>query len=90
MDVTYQIRVDSQGTIVLPEKLREENGIVEGDILNLTVSSENVFILSLRRSQVDEIANKLAQEWEESRESVESMLMTLRDVWVEHETGLFN
>jgi hypothetical protein len=34
-------------------------------VLNLIERSEDVFVISRRRSQDDEVTNKLAQEWQE-------------------------
>jgi len=44
-----------------------------------------VFI-SPKRSGVDKIANKLAKEWQESGESLESMMNTLCRVRAEYDT----
>ena len=84
MKSTYQIQVGRRGVITFPKELREQNNIAEGEILNLIELSENVFVISRRRSQVDEAANKLAQEWRDSGESLESMLAALREVRAEY------
>lgn len=84
MKTTYQIQVGRRGVITFPKELRDQNNIVDGEILNLIELSKNVFVISRHRSQVDEIANKLAQEWQDSGESLESMLTTLREVRAEH------
>jgi bifunctional DNA-binding transcriptional regulator/antitoxin component of YhaV-PrlF toxin-antitoxin module len=80
MKTTYQVQVGRRGVITFPKELRDQNQIRDGEILNLIELSENVYVISRRRSQVDEIANKLAQEWQDSGESLESMLTTLREV----------
>ena len=41
-------------------------------------------MISRRRSQVDEVADNLAQEWLKKGESLESMLNTLREVRAEY------
>ena len=84
MKTTYQVQVGRRGVITFPKELRDQNNITDGEILNLIELSENVFVISRRRSQVDEIANKLAQEWQDSGESLESMLTTLREVRAEY------
>ena len=80
MNNTFQVQVVRRGVITLPKKLRDHNNIVEGDVLTLIELGDGVVVMSPRRSRVDEIADKLAQEWEESGESLESMLSTLREV----------
>ena len=80
MNNTYQVQVGRRGVITFPKELRDQNNIADGEILNLIALSADVFVISRRRSQVDEVANKLAQEWQDSGESLESMLRTLREV----------
>ena len=85
MNTTYQIQVGRRGVITVPKALRDQNNIVDGEILNLIELSHDVFVISRRRSQIDEVANKLAQEWQDSGESLESMLTTLREVRAEYD-----
>ena len=84
MNTTFQVQVGRRGVITFPKELRDQNNITDGEILNLIELSDDVYVISRRRSQVDEIANKLAQEWQESGESLESMLTTLREVRAEY------
>ena len=65
---------------------REHNNIQEGDMLTLIDLGNGMVLLSPRRSRVDEIANKLAKEWQDSGETLESMLTTLREVRAEYDT----
>ena len=85
MSNTYQVQVGRRGVITFPKELRDQNNITDGEILNLIELSDDVFVISRRRSQVDEVANKLAQEWQDSGESLESMLLTLREVRAEYD-----
>jgi AbrB family looped-hinge helix DNA binding protein len=82
---TFQIQVVRRGVITLPKELREQNQINEGDTLTLIDLGDGVFVLSPRRSRVDEIADKLAKEWQESGETLETMLETLREVRAEYD-----
>ena len=86
MNNTFQIQVVRRGIITLPKELREHNNIEEGDTLTLFDLGDGVFVISPRRSRVDEIADKLAREWQDSGESLESMLSTLREVRAEYDT----
>jgi len=86
MNNTFKVQVVRRGLITLPKELREQNRIDEGDTLTLIDLGEGVFVMSPRRSRVDEIANKLAGEWRESGETLESMLKALREVRAEYDS----
>ena len=83
---TFQVQVGRRGIITLPKGLREQNNIEEGDTLTLIDLGDGVVVMSPKRSRVDEIADKLAKEWQDSGESLESMLSTLREVRAEYDT----
>ena len=84
MSNTFQVQVVRRGVITLPKELRELNEIQEGDTLTLIDLGDGIVVMSSRRSQVDEIADKLAKEWRDSGETLESMLSTLREVRAEY------
>lgn len=86
MKNTFQVQVVRRGIITLPKELRDHNNIEEGDMLTLIDLGDGVVVMSPQRSRVDEIANKLAKEWQDSGESLESILSTLRGVRVEYDT----
>lgn len=85
MKSTYQLQVGRRGVITFPKELRDQNNIADGEILNLIELSDDVFVISRRRSRIDGVANKLVQEWQDSGESLESMLATLREVRAEYD-----
>ena len=86
MNNTFQVQVVRRGIITLPKELREHNNIEEGDTLTLIDLGDGVVVMSPQRSRVDDIANKLAKEWQDSGESLETMLSTLREVRAEYDT----
>ena len=86
MNNTFQVQVVRRGIITLPKELRDHNNIEEGDMLTLIDMGDGVVVMSPQRSRVDEIANKLAKEWQDSGETLESMLTTLREVRAEYDT----
>lgn len=86
MNNTFQVQVVRRGIITLPKELREHNNIEEGDTLTLIDLGDGVVVMSPQRSRVDEIANKLAKEWQDSGETLESMLNTLREVRADYES----
>ena len=75
---TLTVRVAQRGLVTLPKALREAYDIRPGDQLTL-LDLGGVFILSPRRSEVDAIADRLAQEWKSQGETLESMLQALRE-----------
>ncbi len=85
MNNVYHVQVVRRGVITLPKNLREQSRINEGDTLTLIDLGDGVVVMSPRRSRVDEIANRLAREWQDSGESLESMLATLREVRAEYD-----
>ena len=85
MNNTFQVQVVRRGIITLPKELRDQNNIEEGDMLTLIDLGDGVVVMSPKRSRVDEIANKLAKEWQDLGGSLESMLATLREVRAEYE-----
>lgn len=86
MNNTFEVQVVRRGVITLPKELRSQNKIEEGDMLTLLDLGDGFVVISPRRSKIDEIANKLAREWQESGETLESMLTTLREVRAEYDT----
>lgn len=84
MGNTFQVQVVRRGVITLPKELREQNEIQEGDTLTLIDLGDGIVVMSSHRSRVDEIADKLAKEWRDSGETLESMLSTLREVRTEY------
>lgn len=85
MSNTFQVQVVRRGIITLPKELRDNNRIEEGDLLTLIDLGDGVVVMSPQRSRVQEIAEKLAKEWQESGETLESMLTTLREVRKEYD-----
>jgi bifunctional DNA-binding transcriptional regulator/antitoxin component of YhaV-PrlF toxin-antitoxin module len=85
MSNTFQVQVVRRGVITLPKALRDHNHFEEGDLLTLIELGDGVVVMSSRRSRVDEIADKLAKEWQDTGESLESMLATLREVRAEYD-----
>jgi AbrB family looped-hinge helix DNA binding protein len=85
MKQTYQVQVVRRGVITLPKELREQTHIREGDALTLIDLGDGVVVMSPRRSLVDQIADKLARDWQDSGETMESMLVTLREVRAQYD-----
>ncbi|MFZ5878177.1 MAG: AbrB/MazE/SpoVT family DNA-binding domain-containing protein [Chloroflexota bacterium] len=86
MNNTFKVQVVRRGLITLPKELRDQSHIQEGDTLTLIDLGDGVVVMSPRRSRVDAIADKLAQEWQDSGESLESMLTALREVRADYDS----
>ena len=67
-----------RGIITIPKSLRESYGLQPGDTFTL-IDLDGVFVISPRRSEVDEIAGRIADRWAAEGETLESMLQALRE-----------
>lgn len=81
MTATIQI---SNGTFTLPAEFLDKYRLEEGETFSIVDLGNGSFLLSPRRSRVDELADKLAAEWAARGETLESMLKTLREVREEY------
>jgi bifunctional DNA-binding transcriptional regulator/antitoxin component of YhaV-PrlF toxin-antitoxin module len=78
MSDTMTIQVAQRGLVTLPKALRETYRIQEGDLLTL-LDLGGVFVLSPRRSEIDGLADKLSDALAEQGETLENMLLALRE-----------
>lgn len=76
--VSVNVQMSQRGVITIPKSLRESYGMQPGDTLTL-IDLGGVFVLSPRRSEIDTIADKVAEEWAEEGETLETMLQALRE-----------
>jgi AbrB family looped-hinge helix DNA binding protein len=75
---TVTLQMSKRGIITIPKPLRESYNLHPGDTFSL-IDLGGVFVLTPRRSEIDVIADKIAAQWEEDGESLESMLQALRE-----------
>lgn len=80
MDHVYHVQVGQRGVITIPKPIREKSQITEGEIFNIIELSDDVFVISRVSSKIDQIADQIGKEWQDSGISLESMLKTLREV----------
>ena len=76
MSITLQL--GQRGVITIPKSLRESYGMQPGEIFTL-LDLGGVFVLNPRRSEIDAIAEKMAAQWAEDGETLETMLQALRE-----------
>jgi len=75
---SVNLQMAQRGIITIPKSLRESYGLQPGDTFTL-IDLGGVFVLSPRRSEIDTIADKVAKQWAEDGETLETMLQALRE-----------
>ena len=75
---SVQLQMAQRGVITIPKSLRESYGMQPGDSFTL-IDLGGVFVLSPRRSEIDTIADKIADQWAENGETLGTMLQALRE-----------
>jgi bifunctional DNA-binding transcriptional regulator/antitoxin component of YhaV-PrlF toxin-antitoxin module len=75
---SIQLQMAQRGVITLPKSLRESYGLQPGDTFTL-LDLDGVFVLSPRRSEIDALAVKIADQWTKDGETLETMLQALRE-----------
>lgn len=75
---SVDLQMAQRGIITIPKSLRESYGLRPGDTFTL-IDLGGVFVLSPRRSEIDAIADKIADQWTEDGQTLETMLQTLRE-----------
>ncbi len=76
--VSVTLQMSQRGVITIPKSLRESYGMQPGDTFTL-LDLGGVFVLNPRRSEIDAVADKIAVQWAEDGESLETMLKALRE-----------
>lgn len=72
------LHVAQRGLITIPKALREAYDIQPGDALTL-LDLGGVFVLTPKPSEVDALADRIAEELRDKGETLESMLYALRE-----------
>jgi bifunctional DNA-binding transcriptional regulator/antitoxin component of YhaV-PrlF toxin-antitoxin module len=72
------LQLAQRGVITLPKALRDAYKLHSGDVLTL-IDLGGVFVLSPRRSEVDRLADEIAGDLAQRGETLESMLLALRE-----------
>jgi len=72
------LQMAQRGVITIPKALRESYNIQTGDTFTL-IDLDGVFVLRPARSEVGALANRLAVQWAEDGQTLETMLEALRE-----------
>jgi AbrB family looped-hinge helix DNA binding protein len=75
---SVQLQMAQRGVITIPKSLRESYGLQPGDTFTL-IDLGGVFVLSPRQSEIDTLASRIADQWAEDGETLETMLQALRE-----------
>jgi bifunctional DNA-binding transcriptional regulator/antitoxin component of YhaV-PrlF toxin-antitoxin module len=75
---TINLQMGQRGVMTLPKSLRENYRFQPGDQFTL-LDIGGVFVLTPKRSQIDALADQLTQSLVEQGETLESMLVALRE-----------
>jgi len=78
MSEAIELRIAQRGVIVIPKSLREAYDLRPGVRMTL-LDLGGTFVLSPQISQVDAVADRLAESLSERGESLEGMLRQLRE-----------
>lgn len=72
------VQMTDRGVITLPKKLRDAYRLRGGDYLTL-LDLGGVFILSPQPTQIDALADQVAEQWAADGQTLETMLQALRE-----------
>jgi bifunctional DNA-binding transcriptional regulator/antitoxin component of YhaV-PrlF toxin-antitoxin module len=72
------LRLGERGVLTLPKELRDQYDLGPGSDLTLT-DLGGVFVLAPRRSEIDEVADRISRKLTGKGESLESMLSAVRE-----------
>jgi bifunctional DNA-binding transcriptional regulator/antitoxin component of YhaV-PrlF toxin-antitoxin module len=75
---TMTVQVAKRGLLTLPKALRDAYDIAPGDALTL-LDLGGVFVLSPRLSEIDALADTIANDLQARGETLETMLQALRE-----------
>ncbi len=75
---TMNLQLGQRGVVTLPKPLRENYNLQAGDDFTL-LDLGGVFVLAPGRSQIDSLAEQITYSLVEEGESLESMLLALRE-----------
>jgi len=78
MPDSLSLLVGKRGVLTLPKALRERYDLKSGDRVTL-IDLDGVFVLSTVASKVDAMADQISKTLYAKDESLESMLLTLRE-----------
>jgi AbrB family looped-hinge helix DNA binding protein len=71
------VKIRGKGTITIPAKLRKEYKFEEGQTLTVIDLGEGTILLTPKVSQVDKLANQIAEKFKDEVITLEDLLQAL-------------
>lgn len=71
------VKIRRKGTITIPAKLRKEYKFEEGQTLTVIDLGEGTILLTPKVSQVDKLANQIAEKFKEEGITLDDLLQAL-------------
>ena len=73
------LQMRSKGSLTVPIELRRKYGLEEGDLLTMIDLGDGSFLLTPRVSQVDRLADRVAEAVQKEGVSLEDLLQVLNE-----------
>lgn len=74
------VKIRRKGTITIPAKLRKEYKLEEGQTLTVNDLGEGTILLTPKVSQVDKLANQIAEKFKDEGITLEDLLQALHEI----------
>jgi AbrB family looped-hinge helix DNA binding protein len=84
------VKIRRKGTITIPTKLRKEYKLEEGQTLTVIDLGEGAILLTPKVSQVDKLANQIAEKFKDEGITFEDLLQTLNELRKTYNRSRYN
>ena len=74
------VKIRRKGTITIPAKLRKEYKLEEGQTLTVIDLGKGAILLTPKVSQVDKLANQIAEKFKDESITLEDLLQALNEI----------
>jgi AbrB family looped-hinge helix DNA binding protein len=74
------VKIRRKGTITIPAKLRKKYKLEEGQTLTVIDLGEGTILLTPKVSQVDKLANQIAEKFKDESITLEDLLQALNEL----------
>ena len=74
------LQIRRKGTVTLPASLRKKYKLEKGQMLTLIDLGEGTILLTTKVSQVDKLANQIAEKFKDESITLEDLLQALNEI----------